>query len=297
MFFEKSCGESIEKWNSCSYSRVDGKRKFLPEWNEVGLDWNENLAQTGVMKVKNRRRFTLIELLVVMLLMGLIMSLMLPAFNRMIRGNRVDQLASGLKLGLEQAQSHAARARRHVALVLPNDRSQWEEGSLSLVQPFSHGGFRLAYVEPSGSDWRFVRWVQGQEWKNAPDGAMLVRVMGKSDDEDDFNEFGAGDGVTDVATGLESRDEFEPLKNLRELRRESTGSTSATSDVDRCLVVFSPYGGLVGDQDLRLVIAEAVPSGTEIEYPVKDSSGNPVNWKMLSINKFTGRVEYYPLPE
>ena len=47
----------------------------------------------------------------------------------------------------------------------------------------------------------------------------------------------------------------------------------------------------------RRRFAEAMPSGSDIVYPVKDSSGLPVNWKMLSINKFTGRVEYYPLPE
>ncbi len=253
------------------------------------------------MKVKNRRRFTLIELLVVMLLMGLIMSLMLPAFNRMIRGNRVDQLASGLKLGLEQAQSHAARARRHVALVLPNDRSQWEEGSLSLVQPFSHGGFRLAYVKPSGAGWEFVRWVQGQEWKNAPDGAMLVRVMGKNDDDDDYNDYKEGDGVEDVANNLRANVMFSSLEDLKDLRYDSVSAegTPGTSkkNVNHCLIVFSPYGGLVGDQDLRLVIAEAVPNGDTIVYPTKDADGNPVNWKMLAINKFTGRVEYYPLPE
>ena len=72
----------------------------------------KKLVGIEVMKERGRRRFTLIELLVVMLLMGLIMSLMLPAFNKMIRGNRVDQLASGLKLGLEQAQSQAVRSRK-----------------------------------------------------------------------------------------------------------------------------------------------------------------------------------------
>ncbi|WP_294477970.1 hypothetical protein [uncultured Victivallis sp.] len=251
------------------------------------------------MKERGRRRFTLIELLVVMLLMGLIMSLMLPAFNRMIRGNRVDQLASGLKLGLEQAQSQAVRSRKYVALVLPNDRSAWEDESLSLVQPFSHGGFRLAYVKSGTSGWEFVRWVDGQEWKNAPDGAMLVRVMAK--DDSDYNDYKMGDGVKDVAKSTESDDEFDALADLKNLRYgnldSNDGTTPNSADVKCCLVVFSPYGGLVGDQDLRLVIAEAVPNGDTIVYPTKDADGNPVNWKMLSINKFTGRVEYYPLPE
>ena len=72
------------------------------------------------MNKRTKRNFTLIELLVVMLLMGVLMTLMLPAFKRMISGNQVQQLASNLKLGLEQAQSHAITSRRYVALILPN---------------------------------------------------------------------------------------------------------------------------------------------------------------------------------
>ncbi|MBS1368672.1 MAG: hypothetical protein HPZ91_01840 [Lentisphaeria bacterium] len=259
------------------------------------------------MKKRNRQTFTLIELLVVMLLMGLIMSLMLPAFNKMIRGNKVDQLASNLKLGLEQAQSNAVRSRKYVALVLPNDRSKWggtsttaKNKALREVQPFSHGGFRLAYVQPMTGGWEFVRWVQGQEWKNAPDGAMLVRVLEK--DDNDFDSYEAGDGVGGVVTDVNTAfEELEDLKNYK-FKASDGSDTQYTEDIKDCLIVFSPYGGLKGDQDLRFVIAEAIPSGTDIVYPVKDSAGTagnpkPVNWLMLSINKFTGRVEYYPLPD
>ena len=78
------------------------------------------------MNKRKRRNFTLIELLAVMLLMGVLMLLMLPAFNRMIKGNKVDQLASNLKLGLEQAQSLAAASRKYVALILPSNRATWK---------------------------------------------------------------------------------------------------------------------------------------------------------------------------
>ena len=45
---------------------------------------------------QTKTNFTLIELLVVMLLMGFLITLMLPGFNRMISGNKVDQMASNL---------------------------------------------------------------------------------------------------------------------------------------------------------------------------------------------------------
>ena len=127
------------------------------------------------MNKRKRRNFTLIELMVVMLLMGLIMTLMLPSFNRMIRGNKVDQLASGLKLGMEQAQSHAATSRKYVAMVLPNKMSEWgaSDTGENAVRPFCFGGYRLAYVEREGAKgsnlWKFVRWVPNQDWKNMPE--------------------------------------------------------------------------------------------------------------------------------
>ena len=40
MFFEKSSGVRIEKWISRSYSRIGGKRKFLPDgtkWVVIGM--------------------------------------------------------------------------------------------------------------------------------------------------------------------------------------------------------------------------------------------------------------------
>ena len=96
---------------------------------------------------QTKTNFTLIELLVVMLLMGFLITLMLPGFNRMISGNKVDQMASNLKLALEQAQSHAITSRRYVALVLPSNRSAWETEE----QPYCLGGYRMAYVRNSGS--------------------------------------------------------------------------------------------------------------------------------------------------
>ena len=79
-----------------------------------------------------------------MLLMGVLMTLMLPAFKRMISGNKVDQIASNLKLGLEQARSQAISNRRYVALILPNNNSVWSHPS---VKEYCLGGFRQAFVK------------------------------------------------------------------------------------------------------------------------------------------------------
>ena len=102
------------------------------------------------MNKRKRRNFTLIELLAVMLLMGVLMLLMLPAFNRMIKGNKVDQLASNLKLGLEQAQSLAAASRKYVALILPSNRATWKNDGVE-----SGGGCKGVLGKTSGSNSEF----------------------------------------------------------------------------------------------------------------------------------------------
>ncbi|MDR0932440.1 MAG: prepilin-type N-terminal cleavage/methylation domain-containing protein [Victivallales bacterium] len=248
------------------------------------------------MKKRKYQTFTLIELLVVMLLMGLIMTLMLPAFNRMIRGNRVDLVTSNLKLGLEQAQSNAIRSRKYVAIVLPNDRRQFDsDKAVQAIRPFCYGGFRLAYVQPDGANWKFLRWLPNQEWQNAPDGAALVRVL--DPDNSDFNSYKIGDGVNNVISDVKTS-LGDGLADLKDALFSTPGSNATyKTNIDECLIVFSPYGGLKSDKDLRLMIAEAVFNGDDVVYPTKDAGNKPINWLMLSINKFTGRVEYYPLPE
>ncbi len=250
------------------------------------------------MKRRTRHNFTLIELLAVMLLMGALTLMMLPAFNQMIRGNKVDQMSANLMLGLEQAQARAASARRHVAIVLPTQTSIWSGSGKSdaenAVLPYCYGGFRLAYVEPmtTSTDWKFVRWVPDSEWKNAPDGAMLINVYKSSNSNYELAE---GAGVKAHVSNLSSGKDFASvLGNLKGC--QLIPETAATAkDISNSLIVFSPYGGLAGsqDEDLRLVIAEAVPTGNSLAFPSRDSDG-PTNWKMLAINKFTGRVEIYP---
>ncbi len=216
----------------------------------------------------------------------------------MIRGNKVDQVTSNLKLGLEQAQARAVSSRRAVALVLPTQESVWStsKDDERAVLPFCFGSYRLAYVNATSTSgvWEFVRWVPDSEWKNAPEGAMLVRVLGQTTDSSDFDKFTTGDGMTGALSDPSSGNFGSRLGKLTGCKLVSSSSEKT---IDNSLIVFSPYGGLKSDEDLRLVVAEAVPSGTSVVYPAKDSNGKPTNWLMLSINKFTGRVSYYPVED
>lgn len=235
---------------------------------------------------QTKTNFTLIELLVVMLLMGFLITLMLPGFNRMISGNKVDQMASNLKLALEQAQSHAITSRRYVALVLPSNKSAWETEE----QRYCLGGYRMAYVKNSGSTstWKFQKWVPDSVWKNAPDGAMLVEVVGSANTskfKDQFEDPGKGlaDTVTNIQTSLGDK-----LQTITEYKYDESATAASRTN---CAVVFSPYGGVKGNEDLRFVIAEAIPNGDNLLFPSRDNNG-PTNYLVLNLNRFTGKVDY-----
>ena len=273
------------------------------------------------MNKRTKRNFTLIELLVVMLLMGVLMTLMLPAFKRMISGNKVEQLASNLKLGLEQAQSHAITSRRYVALILPNPAMLT---STKLNQDQWFGGCRLAYVNKKRSRnegkwdvyWEFTDWVPDLDWRVPIDGDMLLWVLNEGGDTSSpppgghkYNDFKAGEALSDAPASAEAGTvKFPNLISIEKYRPNPDIKTEY--DVDNVAIIFSPYGGIVGNPEkdkseesygnLRLVVVEALASdgrSGSLVYPSRDNSNKPTNYMILEINRFTGRTKYYPLPE
>ena len=238
---------------------------------------------------RTKTNFTLIELLVVMLLMGFLITLMLPGFNRMINGNKVDQMASNLKLALEQAQSHAITSRRYVALVLPSNSSDssWTDEE----KRHCLGGYRMACVKNSGKtlSWKFQKWVPDSVWKNAPDGAMLVKVTDKK--EDLKTENGLKNTLTKMNASLGNK--LFSITNYPSDETTSTTDETTSTAINHsdCAVVFSPYGGIKSSEDLRFVVAEAIPNGNELLFPSRGSDG-PTNYLVLNLNRITGKVDY-----
>lgn len=266
-------------------------RENSQQWKQA-----ENDETVGPdMNKRTKRNFTLIELLVVMLLMGVLMTLMLPAFKRMISGNQVQQLASNLKLGLEQAQSHAITSRRYVALILPNP-------TMGKNDEYALGGYRMAYVEKKKKkktvEWHFADWVPDTVWKEGVDEAKLLLVLNA--EQDGYNDFKEGEplDVKDKLADIE-------LSGLIDIQEYKENDSATPQRAKECAIIFSPYGGFVGDPakkndekafygNLRLAVAEALQSGSNFIYPSRNASANkPTNYLVLEINRFSGRVKYY----
>ena len=237
---------------------------------------------------KRYNRFTLVELLVVICIASLLMGVVLPAFSRMVTGSAVDRLASNLKLRLEQARSHAASSRRHVALVLPHGTaSTWTDAK---EQAARLGGSRMCYVNWNSDDHTaaFQRWVPAEDWSQPERGAYLLRVTRNVSDiaaAGSAQNIGTNSGIeTLIYSGSGDASDNKPLKDIT-----GTLSPGSTFSPVNSAIVFSPDGNIRSTADVYLVIGEAMNNNSTLVFP----GGAVYNFRVLKINRITGKVEYF----
>ncbi len=240
----------------------------------------------------DKKKFTLVEMITVIAVVGVLFAIMLPSFNRMISGSKVNQMASNLKLGLEQAQSYAITSRKHVALIIPSNYDPTAASPTANSQ-YCFGGYRMAYVSYNSNTNRatFENWIPESEWKNKPNGAMLLQIM--NDGEATYNVYDKNEsGGKPKDTIQEFTDKFDmkslSLTNLTNINSfsnnnadENPGSNSS------CAIIFSPYGGVrMNNNSLKFIIAETLID-SNIARVI-----NRYNYTVLELNKYTGRVSY-----
>ena len=247
------------------------------------------------MKIRRaRHRFTLIELLTVLGIASVVMALALPAFTRMVSGNKVDEMSGRLKLGLEQAQSIAATENRYVALLLPNGSDS--DVTDAEARRNRLGGYRPAFVNrTTTTTYTFDRWVDGHVWKNAPDEAVLIRVLNTISDLPQISsevstraeaEIPGQSGKIGISGAPSATTAEFASSGLLPIDSNPSGSNTAAT-----AVIFNPRGGIMNTSDLYFVVAAAKINGTAITYPVQDSLG-PVDYRILMLHQYTGRVEF-----
>ena len=249
---------------------------------------------------KRNNRFTLVELLVVICIASLLMGVVLPAFNRMVTGSAVDRLASNLKLRLERAQSHAASSRRHVAVVLPHgDVSGWSSDEVvrKKLKNAALGGSRICYVdEVSTDDYSsvFSRWVPDEDWNTPERGAVVIALCSDDPVDDDgvlktaiVNHISHnGDASVNILNGT---GKGKPLKKINGIRFKDGDESDSGNDTEDAGIVFSSKGGIRSTADVYIVIAEAMLNGGKVIFP----GGQINNFRVLKINRLTGKVEYH----
>ena len=236
------------------------------------------------MTVK-RFRFSLIELLAVIALVSLLTALMLPAFRKMTAGNAVDQMASQIKLALEQAQSHAAVSRRLTAVIFYTENNK----------KFKFGGFRLAEIEKDTDEkYHFSQWVEDSEWKQRVDGAILSKIT--TADDTVFNPIrinnsnpteittSNGGELTTLPTSFS--DQFIKANVLTTVKPKNNEFLETEN-----AIILKPTGGAVSTKSVYFVISEAIMNGNNLITPGYPA-GTTANYRVIKLNLLTGRCEY-----
>lgn len=242
-----------------------------------------------------RKRFTLIEMIAVVAIAGMLVALFAPAFNRMMFGSKVDQAASNFKLGMEMAQAKAIAERKYVAMFIPCYLKAMD----NRLQQYALGGYRLAYVSKSGEEYTFDSWVPGSSWRNADDGARLVRMEAVQNEKKPWlrlyqkNSSENNDSLEDkdllptliTETGYDGGMMFElDNSNNEDEDLKSLDQKNWTA------LVFSPYGGVLNDS--RPMLFFFTESKTNADNANIVECVNPDNTSVLMLNGITGRVEY-----
>lgn len=128
--------------------------------------------------MKKMTCFSLVELLTVVVIGSILMSIAVPSFSRMIRGNASTQAGRELMGRIQAARAHAVAQQTPVALVfygqeLPN-------GITQLPNDYLYSAYRFCTVRFNSERWVFQEWVG--EWYFLPKGICvgLPRTMTNS---------------------------------------------------------------------------------------------------------------------
>ena len=205
--------------------------------------------------MKHCKPYTLIEIMVVMALAAVLVTISLPAFSALMRGNSAAIACSTIKGVLDQAQVHAVTDRKYVATVIDitNDSQ----------------ALRNCYVT---SAYKFDGWIEGSDWvKLDGDAKILKSALGGTGTEFQF----PSGGDAPALAGLE---------NITEI----TGASAAT----RPGVVFSMYGSVKKPNgNFFIGVGEAAQVNDAYVYKNATDGGQPGHAMALTVNHFTGRSQ------
>lgn len=239
------------------------------------------MTPTGFFQKKARRPerfFTLIELLVVVAIMGVIIAVGLPAFEKLTIGSGVDAAVRQVSAQLRLARQYAISNRCKVALIMPTKEvagnARW-------------ACFRPAVVSGPASPFKFERWVDGTAWTFLPVGSSIMEA------DDDV---GIQSGGSYAVLGDDVHQKVGVASN--EVDLDKIGGDTGVTGVRA--VVFTSTGRLAGTSTppLYVTIGEAINNGAKntdgnwiIRNPANAAKNkSAANQLTITINPYTGRT-------
>ena len=233
-------------------------------------------------KHKITRNFTLVELLVVIVIISIILSMVAPAFRRLMVGNSVDSAARMVSSQLMLARAEAIAKRRHVAVIMPATINVPSSNN----EVYKLQAFRSGYVTGSDSSWTLEEWVPGTQWTFLPTGALIRTVDDKpggvkfsSNEWEIDSEWIPADNCAGVVDGKGRDDDDNEIVVAPII-------DGATNDSGVRAIIFKPNGW--AEHRKYITIMDGICSANDAD--IERANKNNIN--VIEINAYTGQARY-----
>ena len=214
--------------------------------------------------------YTLIEIMIVMALAAILVTLALPAFSALMRGNSVGITCGMIKNTMDQAQARAITDRKYVATVFDLT------GDVSGLRDTQ--AMRNCYVS-STSPYTFRSWVEESQWVKLDQDAQIL--LQDNDVPGVRLTFPNNGGNTPNMSSLET------VQNVRDANTHNLPG-----------VVYSTYGNVrAPNSNFYFGVAEATLANGNYIFKNPDPDGRPTNVMAVKANRFTGRTQIATISE
>lgn len=240
-------------------------------------------------------KFTIIELLLVVAIAGIMLAVALPSFSRLTKGSGPGLAARELMGKINAARAYASANRVNVAIVFPNAENS-ELGKTGfrnrIKENYAYQSYRVCevYSGDGGTNWKFLRWVPGENWKQVPKGVLI----GTKDDASGFETFqkaqtGTDPSASDFEGKLPGSSEDLNTNALQDCIFEKSFHSSGDSEITINIsnyMIFQSNGMMKNMTPALIKIRQGSFDGSTIEQPDKKAY-------LPLVVRFNGKVKAY----
>ena len=211
-----------------------------------------------------RTAFTLVEMLVVLIIVGILLAITIPAFEKLAVGSGVDAAARMVGAQLRLARQHAIANRVRTAVLLPGPNAPGD------MDEYAYVAFRSCEVERNASappDFTFASWIEGTKWEFLPVGATITEADEDYQDDDTVSSWPD-----------ETSAEYTTVGSVPE--PDGTGVFTCRA------IVFHPSGRMDAGLGKYVTVSESVSQGGSLTHR------NRRNMQVIEVDEFSGRITH-----